>query len=324
MENRAGYRPEHQKDRRFIFILVILLIFSLTVNIAAYYFSTQALNRERLKIFEQTSERVQQWVEERMLVHVTILHGLQAFWARHPEGVSKKQFSVYVNSLNILSDYPSISSVAFLKRDGDKLITTYIEPVAGRETALGFDQNTNPHRKEFLEWVRDSGKITSSRPLTFMTTDQSGIFLTAPLYAGGTVPRSASERQEKLIGFVNLAFRDAELFTAIFGRQNPTPDIDFAIYPENHTGEPNSKYLLFDSDPSFDPEAFSDLPQIKKFITVDQNLWTIIITAKPSFSLTAAEENLPRVMLIIGLSLCAIFDLVILFFYRRHLKTWHS
>jgi len=267
---------------------------------------------------------VQQWIEERMLTHVTTLKGLQAFWAGSNSGVTKEEFSAYTASLNLLNDYPGISSVAFFERRGEKLITVYIEPLADRETALGFDHNTRQERKAFLEQVRDSGEILSSQPFTLVTTNRPGFFLTAPLYRGGETPRSIDERRSQLIGFVNLAFRDADLFTALFGRQNPMPDIDFAIFHDHYDSPPGTEHLLFDSDPEFDPMKFPALLHTKKYVTVGNASWTIFVTAKPSLVLTAAEENLPKATLIIGLTFSALFFLANLYFYRLHLKRWHD
>lgn len=290
---------------------------------AAYSVIHETLNRERQKNFEQTAERVQQWIEERMLNHVNTLRGLQALWAANPSGISHQTFENYLDSLNALNDYPSISSVIFVKRSGSQLLTTYIKPLAGRETALNFDANSDPFRREFFAKVRDSGQITSSDPIPLLTTAKPGFFLAAPLYRSGATQHSLTERREKLIGFAAMVFRDTELFKAIFGRQNPLPDIDFVIYHEYFEAPPGSNHLLFDSDPEFNPAVYPDLLQTKKYVTIGNTPWTIFISAKPSFSLNTAEEKLPLIILSSGLILSGILGLIILYFYRQHLKTWH-
>ena len=314
--------PNHQRDKRFLIGLAGLWLAGLVTVIIAYQLTKTTLNREKLKIFHQDSEKIQQLVEERMLNHVSILRGLNALWAQSPRGINQDQFNLYLDSLNILNDFPGISSVAFVKAQGEKMITTYLIPLAGRESALGLDQAAQPGRKEFFDQVRDSGLILSSQPFILTTTNRPGFFLAGPLYTGGKVPVSLIERREKLIGFAGLTFRESELFTAIFGRQNLLPDIDFHIYHEYWESPPGDEHLLFDSDPGFTP-ADTKLLQTKKYITVGQTPWTIFITAKPSFSLTWAEENLPRRLLAAGLTLSGLYGLLILSFYFRHLKTWH-
>ncbi len=314
----------HQRDKKFLLVLGGINLFLAAATVLVYSISLQTLNREKLKIFQQDAEKVQQWVEERMLAHVTTLRGIQAFWSRNPEGVTNKEFSAYIHSLNILSDYPGISSVIFIKPNGKQLLTTYIEPLSGRETALGFDSNADTFRKTFFELIRDSGQIMASEPVTLVTTARPGFFLAAPLYQGTSLPRSINERQTKLIGFTAIVFREAEVFKAIFGRKNPLPDIDFAIFHGYYDSLPAEGKLLFDSDPEFDPTAYSKFMQTKKYIAIGNTPWTIIVTAKPAFSLTWAEEKLPLFILTSGLALSSILALTIIYFSRLHLKKWHN
>jgi len=309
------YSTEHQRDKKFLILLTLILVMGILTTLSGYYLSKKVLNREKLKIFQQDAEKIQQLIEERMLAHVNTLRSIQSLWNSQNQPVTNQQFSQFLNSLNVFYDYPGISSIGFAKRVGDKLLTTYIEPLEGRENTLGFDHAADPTRKLSFDRARDTGEIISSSPFTLITTNRPGFFLIAPIYQTGETPRSLIERQKQLSGFIAMVFRETELFRAIFGRQNLLPDIDFAIY--------NQESLLFDSDPGFDPTANPQLLQTKKYVTIGQSPWTIIISAKPSFSLTAAEENLPRTMLIVGLTLGGLSGLVILSFYRRHLTTWH-
>ena len=301
-----------------------MLIIGVITTLSGYKLSKNILTREKLKIFNQDAEKIQQWIEERMLNHVNALRGLQAFWIGNNQAVTREKFNLYLDSLNLLNDFPGISSVAFIKRANEKIITTYIKPLADREAALGFDHNTNPERKAFFEQIRDTGQITASDPLALITTNRPGMFLAAPLYADSITPESIIERQRQLVGFLVIVFRDNELFKAIFGRQNPLPDLDFVVYHGSYdNGHNTPKHVLFDSDPEFNPITDTKLLQTKKYISVGNTPWTIVVTAKPSFSLTATEENLPKTMLTVGLALSGVFGLIILSFYRQHLKKWH-
>lgn len=318
---------EHHRDKKFLLGLLLLNFLGCLITVAVYFLTDQILQRERQKIFYQTGGRIEQLVEERMLSHVNTLRGLRAFWAGSGQAVTKEKFDAYLETLNIFHDYPGISSISFFKPRGDKLITEYLYPLEGREAALGLDQYFDPDRRAFFEQTRDSGRISASRPFTLKTTQRPGVFLAAPLYAGGRAPESLIERRGQLIGFVGMVFREKELFSAIFGRSNPFPDIDFAIYHDYYEALPQdgqSEHLLFDSDPEFDPAGFSQLLQTKKYVTVGGTQWTIFITAKPSFSLTQTEENLPLAILITGLTASVAFGIIGLYFVNKHLKTWHQ
>ena len=310
----------HQRDKKFLILLTAMMGLGIMTTVAGYILSSNLLTREKQKIFNRDAEKIQQLVEERMLAHVNTLRSLQALWNSHNDLVKQKEFGLFLNTLNVFYDYPGISSIGFAKRVGDQLPTTYIEPLAGRENTLGYDNAADPIRKPFFDLARDAGEIVSSAPLTLITTKRPGFFLIAPLYQTGEPPRSLSERQKQLTGFIVMVFRETELFKAIFGRENPLPDLDFAIYHQNIL---DPDHLLFDSDPEFDPAAYTQKLQTNKYVTVGQSPWTIIVNAKPSFGLTKAEENLPLTMLAVGLTLCGIFGLILLFFFRQHLKKWH-
>lgn len=316
----------HRRDKKFLLVLTGLNLLGYLAAAGIYWLSNTILIREKQEIFYQTGNRIEQMVEERMLAHVNALRSLQAFWAGKNQKVTREEFDFYLKTLNIFYDYPGISSIAFLKPEGDKLITRYLYPLEGRETALGLDQYFDPQRQAFFEQARDSGRINASQPFILKTTQKPGFFLAAPLYAGGTAPASLIERREQLIGFTGMIFRENELFTAIFGRSNPFPDIDFAIYYDYHETLPEAghpEHLLFDSDPEFDPAGRPKLMQTKKYVTVGGAQWSVFITAKPSFSLNWAEENLPKIGLITGLTISLAISLLVIYFYRLHLKTWH-
>lgn len=308
----------HQRDKQFLLVLLGLNLLLLAATLSTYFLTKTILAREKQKIFEQDAEKIQQWVEERMLAHVTTLRYLQVFWNRNPEGINQKRFKLYLDSVNVFYDYPAISSVAFVKKEGGKYVNTLIEPEEIKQQALGFDHGTIPLRKQFFDRARDEGEIISTDPFELITTKRSGMFLIAPVYVGGTIPVSVVERQEKLLGFIIMVFRDTNLFTAIFGRQNPLPDVDFAIYHERVEAE----HRLFDSDPEFEPDD-SKLLQTKKYVTVGNTPWTIFISAKPSFSLNAAEEKLPLIILTTGLAFTTALAGLNLYFFSQHWTHWH-
>ena len=192
---------KHQRDKKFLIILTLMLIIGVITTLSGYKLSKNILTREKLKIFNQDAEKIQQWIEERMLNHVNALRGLQAFWIGNNQAVTREKFNLYLDSLNLLNDFPGISSVAFIKRANEKIITTYIKPLADREAALGFDHNTDPARKAFLSKLETPDGSAASDPLALITTNRSGMFLAAPLYADSITPESIIERQRQLVGF---------------------------------------------------------------------------------------------------------------------------
>lgn len=313
---------DHHRDKKFLLVLTGLNLLGLIATLVFFHIILTTKNAVRLKVFNGTAEVIQQRVEERMLAHVNLLRGLRAFWAGSGQIVTREQFDDYLKELNAFYDFPGISSISYLELQGDKLITKYIHPLEGRETTLGLDQYFDPQRQSFFELTRDNGQINASQPFILQTTKKSGFFLAVPLYQKGQIPNSQTERKTQLIGFIGMVFRENELFNAIFGRQNPFPDHDFAIY---HQEIISPNHLLYDSDPDFNPQSLpaNKLMQKQMRVSIGQTPWVIVVTAKPAFKLTPLEETLPYFILIISLGLSAIAGWYNLKLYRRHLKTWH-
>jgi CHASE1-domain containing sensor protein len=312
----------HDRDKTFLLVLTLPAIIIFLAAWGAYKLSQATLNRERQKILYQNADTIQQSIEERMLAYVNYLRGLQALWASHHSRITPAEFSSFINTLNIFNDYPGIASIAYVKQVGDQWLTTYVEPAAGRNQTLNYNHAADPDRKPYFELARDSGEIIATGPIKLITTHRPGFFLIAPLYQANPRPDSLIERRQQLTGFIGMVFRETQLFEAIFGRQNPLPNIDFAIFSGHWETPPEPRQLLFATASEFNPTAIANFPAVKRYVFVGQTPWTIFISPKASFSLTQTEENLPRAILISGLIFAGLYILTLLLLYRRHLKTW--
>src|SRR4030042_312085 len=95
--------PAHRQDKLYLLTLICLTVLLFGSTFLGYFITKNTLRNERLKIFYQDAEIVQQLVEERMLAHVTTLRGLQALWATRQEGATQRELVAYVDSLKILT-----------------------------------------------------------------------------------------------------------------------------------------------------------------------------------------------------------------------------
>jgi diguanylate cyclase (GGDEF)-like protein/PAS domain S-box-containing protein len=91
--------------------------------------------------------------------------------------------------------------------DVNVLPAVYIEPAQGNERALGYDQSSDPVRREAQERARDTGQIQASGPLTLMSGAQPsvGFVLRLPLYHPGHPLDSVSARRQAFAGQVGEA-----------------------------------------------------------------------------------------------------------------------
>src|SRR5439155_11877380 len=84
----------------------------------------------------------------------------------------------------------------------------FLEPPSGAERLWGFDQGSEPRRREALERARDTGALAATTFLSLVRGggDQVGFLVTAPLYRSGAVVDTLAGRREALVGLVTAAF----------------------------------------------------------------------------------------------------------------------
>jgi diguanylate cyclase (GGDEF)-like protein/PAS domain S-box-containing protein len=93
------------------------------------------------------------------------------------------------------------------REDVSVLPVVYIEPAAGNERALGYDQAADPVRREAQERARDTGQIQASAPVTLVSGAKPalGFVLRLPLYQPGHALDTVAARRQAFTGQVGEA-----------------------------------------------------------------------------------------------------------------------
>ncbi|HIF52106.1 MAG TPA: diguanylate cyclase [Thiotrichaceae bacterium] len=88
----------------------------------------------------------------------------------------------------------------------------YVEPLAGNETAFGFDLASNPSRLETLKLSRDTGKLLATGSMTLVqeTSNQKGFLAFLPIYHGQ--PNTVEKRRNNISGFIIGVYRIGDIF----------------------------------------------------------------------------------------------------------------
>ena len=234
-----------------------------------------ATGRARARVrFENAEQATQDRVKTRMDTYSAILRGASGLFAAGP--VSESEFRSYTAQLDIRRRYPGIQGIGFSKRlsarSHDSLLaalrlrgkssfpvwpdsareeyypTIYLEPRDQRnEPAIGFDMFTEPRRRATMQRARDSGlPSVSGKVILVQDPDgyrQTGFVMYFPVYRGGQVLATVSERRAALEGFVFSPFRADDVFAGIFGSER-RPDVAFRVYDGPRVSPEN---LLHDS-----------------------------------------------------------------------------
>jgi signal transduction histidine kinase len=193
--------------------------------------SVMALERER---FTSAAVNTTDRIAARIDIYLALLRGARALFASQSDKVDLKEFANYVQSLRVRERYPGIQAIGFTRREGpEEYRVVHIEPLDARNmAALGADPFGEPRRREAMEKARDGGSAVMSAAITLKQEidehKQKGFIIYAPVYRGGRVPPTVTERRAQLQGFVYAAFRAGDLFSGIFGRDT-SPDVALRI-----------------------------------------------------------------------------------------------
>ena len=91
------------------------------------------------------------------------------------------------------------------------------EPLAGNESALGFDLASEPRRREALEQARESGRPASTAPVTIVQEPaaQRSLLLVAPRYRRDPPGQPPDSPAGDLLGFAVAVLRVGDLVTGV-------------------------------------------------------------------------------------------------------------
>lgn len=162
------------------------------------------------------------------------LSGAMAMFASH-HAVDRAAFRAYVESRNLLDDFPGVRGFGFVRRvertdldalvaqeraagsphfavrelmpspHSDAFVVTLVEPMAGNANALGLDVGSEPVRRAALLRAVDSGEATMTAPIVLVQDQQQtpSVLVYLPVYGGWTKPQSVAERRASLMGVLS-------------------------------------------------------------------------------------------------------------------------
>ncbi len=223
-----------------------------TVLVAGWMLSGllySSLDRDRVEYDEARFDKVVSAVESqmhgRLANYEDVLRGAAGFIAASG-GPDPKNWHSYVDRLGLLTRYPGVTAVEFIRwipeaqlesfiaqrrrqgapnfqvrpmlgapqsqaPNGQHFITTYAEPPRFAAMILGVDVATEPLRRGAAERARDTGMASLTRAIAFRArrNPMNGLMLFVPVYLEDP---SAAEHRGEFIGWTALAFTGEAFF----------------------------------------------------------------------------------------------------------------
>ncbi len=205
------------------------LVITAMIAIWAYQLQVQDASEETDRRLVATGAAI----DSQLSGYSEALFGLRADFAREPD-LSRSTFRRLVDIQGLTQRNPGATSITFdravsredlasyerkIRRkvpafrvgspnpDVDHVVIEYVEPFDPNSRALGFDIASEPIRRRAMQFARDSGEISASRPVTLVQPpDTQGFLLMLAVYDQSPVPVTAPARRRHFLGVVVAVF----------------------------------------------------------------------------------------------------------------------
>ena len=281
----------------------------MTSTLAAWSVTKSLAERETTRLFNDEATVIESWITNRFEAYKTISYSLQAFWAGS-ERVTEEEWQTYLETLKIKERFPGITSVNFVRREGDNFFVAFVYPPE-REAAIEGSVVVSPRRLESINKAIDSASLTITDKVP-LVDQKPGFIIYAPLYKKGLPTKTIEERRIAIEGLTAIVFRSEQVFKDLFDAHDTFPHLDFELFKGQVLEE---DHILYDHDYShfISKIETKDRQETKRTIITDGDTFTLLVASEPTFGLKTLEEQLPNLVLIIGL----IFDFLIFLFALR-------
>jgi diguanylate cyclase (GGDEF)-like protein len=188
----------------------------------------------------------------------------------------------------------------------------YVEPLAGNETAFGFDLASNKSRVETLKFSRDTGNILATASITLVqeTSNQKGFLTFLPVYHGPS--NTVSERRDNIGGFILGVYRIGDIFNKSI-LHTSAKGINMSLEDEtvSVTGD-----ILHVHRSSADEKLQTDFEYHKQLPEFAGRKWSIVATPTDGY-ISERRSILPYVIFGSGLILVIFVSIYLYMISRR-------
>lgn len=217
-----------------------------------FYFATaNTIENDAQQRFNGMARSVQNTINGRIKSYTDVLRGSSSLFQISPD-LSREEFFRYVEGLSVKKEFPGIEAINFARyiteaerpefearmrkemaskagyppfhitppgRRPTYNVITYIEPIAGWASRIGWDitgfskdGETPPHKA-----MRETGQIAASAtPVPFLSgINQTGLSIRVPVYRMGMPASTVEERRAAFVGSVGIGFRVHKLIEGV-------------------------------------------------------------------------------------------------------------
>ncbi|MCQ4287466.1 CHASE domain-containing protein [Pseudomonas stutzeri] len=286
----------------------LVLVFTLLVQLVILQHLRSNETRAAITQFEFLAEKTAEAIGKRLSNHEQILLGAAALFDSNGD-ISREQWRLYNERLQLAERYPGIQGVGFAKAvlpeqraahiqgvrqegfaeyeihpPGERPLYTpivYLEPFADRNlAAFGYDMSSEPVRWQAMSTAAETGqtRLTGKVKLRQETHGevQAGVLMYVPVYRQGVLIDSPEKRMQALRGFVYSPYRMDDLMRGILGVADPNISLRIYAGPQEQ-----AEQLIFASR-NLPPAEASRYSQTLRLDLYGQT-WTLNLQSLPEF-----------------------------------------
>lgn len=335
-ETATGHSAPPGRVRQFFnwrnSVAWLVLVFTLLVQLVILQQLRNHETRAAITQFEFLAEKATEAIDKRLIDHEQILYGAAGLF-NASDTVSREQWRLYNERLQLAERYPGIQGVGFAQAvlpqqrtahiqavreegfaeydihpAGDRPLyipIVYLEPFADRNlAAFGYDMFSEPVRWQAMSKAAETGqpRLTGKVKLRQETHGevQAGVLMYVPVYRQGEPLDSAQQRMQALRGFVYSPYRVGDLMRGILGVADPALSLRIYAGPHEHSDQ-----LIFASREQ--PRA--QAPRYSKTLRLELygQTWTLRLESLPEFDAFFHNNDALVIALGLGLSLLLFF-----------------
>lgn len=297
--------PEPHRRYLWYTLSIFILVFALTASIWAWLTLRNHAEFENHTRFQQMAFDTEADIKRRLLSYQDALQGA-AGYINGSKYISLKEWMYFTHALNLPERYPGIRGLGYVAYvpeaskkkylqtirqneihdfqihqitpvSGDAFVIQYIGPTIRNKAAIGLDLRSEKKRRLAAELSRDTGKahITGVIQLIQDPQNRAGFLLLLPVYQGGAIPKTVTERREQLKGWVYAPFIGKHIFQGFTPKKNSEAFFqiyDGAITPQN---------LIYAEKPNY-PNFRGQYQLIHEFDFADRK-WSIVWKSTQAF-----------------------------------------
>ncbi len=272
--------------------------------------------------FEFRSQEIASVLAKRLKESQTVLRATAGF-VSHSERVTRSEWYLFVDALNIQSTYPGMLGVAYLPLITPAELKSHVatqqswglndyrvwpegarqvySPIAflapdnvTNRSVLGFDAYSDPIRQATMEHARDTGEPAISPRIRLAIRDgveHSGFAFYMPIYQPNMPIGSIAERRIAIRGYTFSAYQIDEFMRGV-GLGN-LDTLDLQVFDAPHPAEGSLLHHNLAADHSGPQYAVGDgALSMRIEIPNRPRAWGVIVQARPAFW-TTSERLLP-------------------------------